>query len=124
MAVSGLKDWKPWKQKEAITLLKKLEKLLYARCNLHVALGGSVLFTGKSKHDLDVIVYPHNTTHFSIFVEEFEYAVRQLGLIPYMSTKRLHSYWRSKGGTDTKRVEVWEYKGKRVDFILLECPLP
>ena len=47
-----------WTLKEALYLMPEFEaisKLL----GYHVALGGSVMYDGKSIKDLDVIIYPH-----------------------------------------------------------------
>jgi hypothetical protein len=47
-----------WNQQDALILMPKFEAIAKFM-GYHVALGGSVMYNGESKKDLDVIVYPH-----------------------------------------------------------------
>jgi hypothetical protein len=47
-----------WNRDDALILMPKLEAIAKFM-GYHVALGGSVMYNGESKKDLDVIVYPH-----------------------------------------------------------------
>lgn len=48
-----------WTYQEALPVLKALEEKLIP-IGAHASMGGSVLFKGESKKDLDVVIYPHN----------------------------------------------------------------
>lgn len=47
-----------WTIAEALVLLPSIEEIAKV-CGYHIALGGSVMYRGESKKDLDIIVYKH-----------------------------------------------------------------
>lgn len=44
----------------AVAIAARLEPLIFARFNLHLAIGGSLVYRGHSEKDIDVFIYPHN----------------------------------------------------------------
>lgn len=45
---------------DAAAIAARLEPLIFARFNLHLAIGGSCVYRGHSEKDIDVFIYPHN----------------------------------------------------------------
>jgi hypothetical protein len=41
-------------------------------------------------------------------------------MIQTKTKEQLHAFWREKGSNDQKHVEVWKFKGQRIDFIVTE----
>lgn len=85
----------------------------------HFALAGGVLLNGASKHDVDIIAFPHITLAGNrkalrrMLREAFGWYLR-------MKTWELHRYWRRKGSPDRKQVEVWKTSdGRRVDLFIM-----
>lgn len=103
-----------WTRPSAIALLVKLEAALAP--NYHVALAGGVLLRGKSSHDLDVVVFPHNSNHFDM--AEVRAGLESAGLRFVVGCQIVQEHWRKMGSTDTKHVEVWMDGMKRVDIII------
>lgn len=76
MTVSNINDWEMddvnllvddvlsdtwmWNLEEGITMCRQVESWI-GDIGYHCGLGGSVLHFGKSKKDLDIVVYPHNS---------------------------------------------------------------
>jgi hypothetical protein len=103
-----------WTLDQAIDLVRQLElKLKRVYNHYHVALGGSVLHKGFSNKDLDIIIYPHKTTHQGI--NWMKSALRQFGLVEISDRGAVHS-----GYGDDKDVIQYEYQNKRVDIFFLE----
>lgn len=44
----------------AVDLAARLEPLIFERFNLHLAIGGSLVYRGHSEKDIDIFIYPHN----------------------------------------------------------------
>lgn len=104
----------PWTLEEAQALLLRLRRRLpgYA-----LGLTGSVLVKGSSKHDLDLIIYPRTTAKQNI--ERVRSALVRAGLRLRLNHHFVKLMWKRQGSNDTKRVEVWEYEGKRIDIFFL-----
>jgi hypothetical protein len=100
-----------WTSDEALVLVRSLSERLAP--SYHVALAGSVLLRGSSQKDLDLIVYPTSTA--SACVDRVREALEAAGLILVHGVEVVHAKWRREGSLDEKHVEVWEYRGKRVD---------
>lgn len=106
-----------WTAKTAAEFLHRLRSVA-SSAHFCVGLAGSVLFDGKSAHDLDVILFPLSTD-----MCDEKYLRYRLGT--KLAMKVLHNEavvratWRSKGSKDEKRVEVWSYEGRRVDLFFL-----
>lgn len=104
-----------WSHSEALDFIRRLSGGLAPR--YYLALAGSVLLKGSSTKDLDLIVFPASTQdQDKAFVEV---KLKEAGLVKLRDVESMHEGWRRKGSDDTKHVEVWEYQGKRVDFLYL-----
>lgn len=103
-----------WTFDQAIDLVRQLELKLKREYNhYHVALGGSVLHKGLSNKDLDIIIYPHKTTHQDI--KWMKSALRQFGLVEISDRGAVHTIY-----SDGKDVIQYEYQNKRIDIFFLE----
>jgi hypothetical protein len=100
-----------WTLEEALTFLKLLEEDVSAR-GWHVGVTGSVLFTGKSGKDLDVILYPHDRSQHPD-KDAVREALVALDCRRMFTRDQVLAHWQSKGSTDTKYVETWSYRGRR-----------
>jgi hypothetical protein len=108
----------PWNLVEALEFVQELSPIA-ARAGYALALAGSVLTKGRSRKDLDLIVFPLRTD------KAREYQLRE-ALIVEMSMKLVFdeafvkAQWKAKSNSDDeKRVEVWEWLGKRIDIFYL-----
>src|SRR4051812_17034343 len=98
-----------WEIIDALALISWLAAKLAPR--YYVGLTGSVLLTGWSRNDLDLIIYPANSTDRD---EEFvKKILREAGLSLRFDRDVVHAQWRRAGSIDEKHVEVWEYDGKK-----------
>lgn len=84
-----------------------------------VALTGGVLRNGASAKDLDVIVYPLDSS-----VRDEQRLKAQFvafGLTQTRTSEEVQAGWRKQGSADLKRVEEWRwrYGGRRVDVFFL-----
>ena len=105
-----------WTRDEALTLVSALWPSLKA-VGYYVGLTGSVLVKGKSRNDLDLIVYPASTTS-----QDKSLVVGVLmgaGLTRLTSRESVHRRWRKRGSSDEKHVEVWALGGKKIDVFFL-----
>lgn len=84
-----------------------------------VGLTGSVLMLGKSRKDLDLIIYPLNSNvcDYRALREE----LHRFGWSRYASAGAVKERWKRLGSDDEKNVEVWlTSTGARVDLFLLK----
>ena len=108
-------DWtgkRTWLLDDALVFVRALE--LHLAPNYHVALTGSVLFVGHSRKDLDILIYPHRTptndyAEVRKILESFDMSLT----VDHEAVLRKWSKWNAS--SDTKHIELWDYKGKRVD---------
>lgn len=115
-----------WTLESARDFLQRLERQISP--SWHCALGGGVLYRGTSNHDLDVILIPHSTTEPVINhkihdvywdVSPIYEAMRFFGFERSKTADEMKKHWESKGGGDTKHVEVWlDGDNRRVDLII------
>lgn len=101
-----------WTIEEGIKFCWMLEPIL-AESGWHCALAGSVLYVGKSNKDLDIVIYPHDTSNSR--PDDVEYILNKL-------TANYHKYVPSqvkRRYPDSKDIWVGEYEGKRIDFFLM-----
>lgn len=82
-----------------------------------VGMTGSVLHEGGSKNDLDIILFPYSTTRPALPADEL---LVSAGLERRFTAAEVREGWRRKGSTDEKHVEVWTWRGKRVDIFFLQ----
>lgn len=110
----------PWTLELAFDLIRKLEKHL-APVGFHIAMAGSVLHKGQSSNDLDLIAFPHDTSHVDM-TKAFD-ALMSAGLVLVHPRWRVAKAWVRQESTDTKHVEVWNYiengRDYRIDLFFL-----
>lgn len=106
-----------WTRDEATLLLAGVAKELAVH-GFGVGLTGSVLTKGWSQHDLDIIIYPLQSTEGTYWTVAQE-ALRQAGFELYISASDVKDSWRRKGSRDQKCVEVWLFNKRRVDVFFL-----
>jgi len=104
-----------WTFENALAFIRALE---FVVCDVgyHVALLGSVLHRGYSEQDVDIAIYPHTTSKQDR--RELCKAMTKFGLergVPFRDVVRV----REIEHPDTKHIEVWRYKGRRVDIFFL-----
>lgn len=105
-----------WTLDDALDLARQLEDHV-APAGYHVALAGGVLLRGWSEHDLDLVFYPHHGKKLAPL--KLERALRAAGLWRRLTVGRVRAYWKRRGITDTKHVEIWlDSEGRRVDVIM------
>ncbi len=107
-----------WTFSEASAFINALRPLLQER-GWCIGLTGSVLFNGESEKDLDIIVYPLDASADPTLIALDEAFNEYPGMRPHRSVEDVTAYWRSKGSSDTKHVEIWTCNGKRVDVFVL-----
>jgi hypothetical protein len=106
-----------WTFVQALEFVRSLE-LVLAPLGFHTALGGSVLHTGQSTNDLDVIVFPHNVGR--VDMDPVHAALVGMGLTLLADRLQVARIWVRKGSLDTKHVEAWKTpKGQKVDLFFL-----
>ena len=136
-----------WNLAEAMSLVRKLEEFLIP-LELHVALAGSVLHKGESSKDIDLFIYPHTAWTvkkedvvnslkdfgmtcikneeevkkkwkdkcaeiLSASLLDFHIANNHIRLQNLSETEDIDQAYH-----DDKIVEIWDYKGKRVDIFM------
>lgn len=106
-----------WSLTEAVNFMKLLDPYL-KKVGYHAAIAGSVITKGESDHDLDLVVYPNDTTMQNRI--ELRDALNASGLKLKHDLKTVRKSWARKGSHDQKHVEVWEdLDGRRIDVFLL-----
>jgi hypothetical protein len=93
---------------EGLVIARHFEAIA-APAGYHVALGGSVMYAGKSKKDLDLIVYPHDLrgAHNK---DTFLKLVKKAGAVNIFQTDREYV---------NKDVVLCTFLGERVDLFFL-----
>lgn len=106
-----------WTLDDGLALVRRLEPLL-ASVGWHCGLAGGTLHKGSSAKDVDVIVFPRDSTRAN--KTRMRNALRAAGLRPWRRRDAVQRYWRKIGSTDEKWVEIWlaPWKG-RVDVLVL-----
>lgn len=107
-----------WNLSEGVEFARSLSAILIP-VGFDVALAGSVLKRGQSFKDLDLVVYPLNTSeliHHWVVCK----ALRSGGGVLIADQGRVTESWRKKGSSDTKHVEIWRFDGRRVDLLFLK----
>ncbi len=106
-----------WTLQSALEFIAELSPLV-REVGYELALAGSVLKSGGSNNDLDIIVFPTTTAHQH--VEALELALRFFGLKKRFTREFVQGKWREGGSTDEKHVEIWyDSLDRRVDIFLL-----
>lgn len=110
-----------WTLDLALELVRDIEPVL-AELGWHVAITGGVLFRGYSMKDLDLIVFPHaKRTPAPTDAEllKLRRGLKSAGMTIRNSRRVVQRGERWKASGDTKHVEIWTGKGRRVDVIVL-----
>lgn len=102
---------KKWMFAEAVAFCRELETKLSPK--YHVAFCGSLLHGKDVAHDLDIMIFPHNARDNSVL--EVHEILESIGMEFRVSSERVQRKRASKGSDDTKRAEVWAFKGRKVD---------
>lgn len=105
-----------WTREEAIDLCIKLDAVLNFH-GFHCGLIGSVLTKGTSTDDLDLIIFPHNTSEYML-KGAYE-ALQTFGMKRVLTRASIAHSWHREGSLDTKHVELWEFGRKRVDLFFM-----
>jgi hypothetical protein len=106
-----------WTREEAIIFIRELS-LKMQLAGYEIALAGGVLKKGKSSKDLDLIIFPTTTERANLVAARN--SLRSAGLVCLMPKEEVQARWLvDHGSRDKKHVEVWRYKGKRVDLFFL-----
>lgn len=72
-----------------------------------LGLTGSVLYSGESANDLDMIAYPMCKTGEGPSVIALGNVFWRHGFRGRWTVEEVHAHWREEGSLDTKHVEVW-----------------
>lgn len=106
-----------WTLENALPFLHSLRDSLTPE-GFGVGLTGSVLFAGQSTCDLDVLIYPLDSS-VTPDIGGACRALRAQGLQLLKGRDTVTAHWRAKGSRDAKHVEIWTHLGRRVDFFFL-----
>jgi hypothetical protein len=110
--------WLHWTFRNAQILVSALEAPL-ARVGWAVGMTGSVLLHGESADDLDIILYPLDTSKAPDKDAARAVLRASMNMKPWFSREQVMAFWRTKGSEDEKHVESWRYRTKRVDVFFL-----
>lgn len=105
-----------WTIDQALQLCRSIETII-APIGFHVGLRGSVLLNGGSDNDLDIVIYPHDSTYACF--DELRDALREFGMAQTRTIDQSHAWWRAKGSSDCKPIEIWEYDKRTIDILLV-----
>lgn len=105
-----------WTLDEGLEVVRWFTPIL-AKVGFSIGLTGSVLTKGESNKDLDIIVYPLCTDRGG--VAEAKIALVLGGAECKYGRFTVTNAWREKGSLDNKHVEIWTYKGRRIDVFFL-----
>jgi hypothetical protein len=113
-----LQEARTWRLQDAVELIEELRPELES-VGWTLGLTGSVLFRGESTKDLDLIVYPLNAS-----IENNKELVRDVLIRHrfrlFLTKAELAEKWKTQAGsTDTKHVEVYTGRYRRLDLFFL-----
>jgi hypothetical protein len=102
---------------DAVAIAMRLEPLIFAKFNLHIAIGGSCVYRGTSEKDVDIFIYPHSK----------EVEIERDKIVCWLAdqgfTYRLKNA-ESPVDDHTQVPDVWvtteEATGKKADFFFME----
>ncbi len=97
-----------WYLEYAVIFVQNLQGIA-EKYGFHLGLAGSVLHRNKSEKDLDIIVYPHNTSD-NPFINQVNF-LKELRRFEY-TKQRVRTYDHQKKTGDTKEVvKIEKYCG-------------
>lgn len=107
-----------WELESALAFVRNVEGIIQI-VNCHSAFTGSVLYYGQSHKDLDVVIYPHNSTNPPHVCDVLNRLVDVLTPINFIICTGNDRYAR-----DGKKVVSFFFKhedmDRRVDFFFVE----
>ena len=106
-----------WTIEEALAFIRDLQ-VVVKPTGFNLGLLGSVLYNGRSRHDLDLVVFPSHSEYLAY--TDLEEVLVLFGLKRVADCEKVHQVWRKFGSSDTKHVEVWSWGKKRVDLFFLK----
>ena len=106
-----------WELDSALDLIRELAPRL-EKVGYSVGLCGSVLKSGTSRNDLDILVFPLSTAVLNKNALDKE--LRSFGFKVKYDIKSVRTAWRKQGSKDNKKVKIYDYKGKRVDIFFVK----
>lgn len=102
-----------WDLESGLVFVRVLERELRV-AGYHVGIVGGVLHRGASVNDLDVVVYPRDTTRRN--TGRARRVLERLGMVCQSSVRDTWTRWALHGSADRKCVDVWStLDGRRVD---------
>ncbi len=104
-----------WELQDALVVVRELQKVI-TKVGWSVCLHGSVLYKGASDKDLDLLLFPHNSSLADI--QALYTALKGFAMKQCLTKEEVHNEWRKIGSTDTKWVEIWKYGNKRIDLFI------
>lgn len=105
-----------WGLVEALELITRLRHDLQGE-GWGIGLAGSVLHTGWSLNDLDVICFPLSTAEAPSLATLHRVLLGN-SLRKLYSAEQVREHWRGKGSLDEKHVEIWAFGSRRVDVFV------
>ena len=107
-----------WKLDEAVALINKLASQ-WEKSGWRFGLTGGVLRAGASKHDLDIIAYPHCSA--VVDHDKLDKLLEAEGWSCRLRAEDLHLFWEERGSKDRKTVDIWKTSDlRRVDVFVLQ----
>lgn len=116
-----LRRRRTWTRALAFDLVAKLGPAL-KDVGFACALTGSLLTKEESAHNLDLVIYPRDSSAFADSPSCWTAAhlvLNACGLELRFDRDFVLEQWRKKGSTDAKYVDVWFVDGRRVDIFWL-----
>lgn len=104
-----------WQLDEAIAFTRELQNHVFS-VGWSVCLHGGVLYRGSSTKDLDLLFFPLCLPGAD--VQQLFKALKDFGMTRMLTCEEVHEGWRKLGSIDTKWVEIWRYKRKRIDVFM------
>ena len=105
-----------WTLAQAFNVCREIEHVI-APVGFHVGLRGSLLLNGESNNDLDLVIYPHDST--IVCLDSVHDALYSIGAVQLKTKEQVHANWRAKGSADEKHVEIWGYDRRKVDILFV-----
>ncbi|HEY8097442.1 MAG TPA: hypothetical protein VIE65_15300 [Methylobacter sp.] len=112
-----IKEKRRWDLLGAVIFIQNLTRVI-TPSGYAAGITGSVLTSGESTKDLDVILYPLQSGLED--EQSLMKALAMIGMKRIYGANEIHQIWRRKGSSDTKRVECWKWEQKRVDLFFLK----
>ena len=105
-----------WSIEKAVEFLNTIRGPIH-NAGFDLGITGSVLFSGTSNNDLDIIIYPLDASKYNL--QDLYSVLNGLNMHQEKSYKDILDTWYKKGSFDIKHVEKWSYDGKHIDLFFL-----